>query len=164
MRRTTGALFAAVVIAVARVIAAAGPPPRAIAQDDSIELALVAQNFAIAPDGMLHLEYELTGTIPDPTTSTTPATTTTPPITTSAIDDTGRPHRAPTRASHRARQRHLTTTATTVPAAGPELTVLVTALDPITLRSEVAEVLDGGFRIGDRQRRVRPGRCGRPRI
>ncbi len=33
-----------------------------------------------------------------------------------------------------------------MPTADPELTVLVTALDPITLRSEVSEVLEGGRR------------------
>ncbi|HWM19079.1 MAG TPA: hypothetical protein VNO51_05285 [Ilumatobacteraceae bacterium] len=130
MRRTSGALFAAVVIAAVGVVG----QPRAIAQDDSIELALVTQNFAVAPDGLLRLSYEVSGTIPDPA-ATTPSTTTTP---------TTAPNPDPTVASSTAAAPD--TTAPTTPTVAAELTVLVTALDPITLRSEVSEVLDGGFR------------------
>jgi hypothetical protein len=114
MRRTTGAYT--VVIAIAGLVVAASP--RATAQD-SLTLALVAQNFAIAPDSVAHLEYELTGTLPltAPGDSTTPST----PVATE-------------------------TTTTTPAIADPELTLLVTAFEPITLRSEVSEVLEGGRR------------------
>jgi len=63
MRRTAGAFTCAIVIATLAITA----QPRAIAQDDSIALALLDQTFAIAPNGVVHLEYELTGTIPDAT-------------------------------------------------------------------------------------------------
>ena len=82
MRRTAGASTAAIVIATLAVTA----QPREIAQDDSITLALLTQNFAIiAPNGVVHLEYELTGTIPEATSvattiATTMATTTTAPL------------------------------------------------------------------------------------
>lgn len=122
MRRTMGAFT--VVIAIAGI--AVATPPRAIAQD-SLTLALVAQNFAIVPDGVAHFDYELTGTIPE-TTSPSPTPDPAPPA------DPAAPSTS-------------VVTETTAPApAEPALTLLVTAFEPITLRSEVAEVLDGGRR------------------
>ena len=126
MRRTTVACTIAITIA---TLAVAAQPP-AIAQEDSLVLTLLAQNFAIAPNGVVHLEYELTGTIPDPT----PAATSPAPATTAAV---------PTQPGD---TTPATTPATTLPVVGSEFTVLVTALDPITLRSEVSEVLAGDVR------------------
>src|SRR4029453_19206831 len=74
MRRTIGAC--AVVSAIAGI--AVATPPKAIAQD-SLTLALVAQNFAIVPDGVARFEYELTGTIPETTPPPPPPPPTPPP-------------------------------------------------------------------------------------
>ena len=98
----------------------------------------MAQNFAIVPDGVVHLEYEVAGTIPDPTPAhwrhrrrrrATPVGDRTDHPTTD--------HRA-----RRQRRRHRDDSA----PRSAELTLLVTALEPITLRSEVSEVLEGGRR------------------
>lgn len=144
MRRTTGAFAAAIAIATLAVAA----QPRAIAQEDSIALALLAQNFAIPPDGMLLLEYELTGTIPDATLLATTTSSTTTPVataTTAAQVPLPDPATPGTTAAANTTQAG-DTTATTLPTVDPELTVLVTALDPITLRSSVSEMLEGDFR------------------
>ena len=70
MRRTAGVLTASITI----LALAVSNQPRAVAQEDAIDLSLLAQNFAIVPNGVVHLEYELTGLVPDPT----PVPTTTP--------------------------------------------------------------------------------------
>jgi hypothetical protein len=148
MRRTAGALVAVIVIAVLGATSQAGAGQvgagrsGAGAQDDPIELALMDQTFAVAPGEVVHLVYELVGTIPDPTpTTTVAAVTTVPTSVTTIVDPAAPPPDATTDTT-------VTTTAAaaTEPATTAELTVLVTALDPITLRSEVTEVLDGGFR------------------
>jgi hypothetical protein len=145
MRPITGALVAAIMIATLALIAAQAPATARGAQDDSIELALLDQTFAVAPDGVVHLTYELTGTIPDPVSS--PATTV--PNAQPTIDPTSDPASDPTGPAD---PTPVTTgpgddsTATTMPAPDSEFTVLVTALDPITLRSQVSGLLDGESR------------------
>ena len=143
MRRTMGACTVAIAI-----IGLAVAPRTAIAQD-ALTLALLTQNFAIVPDGVVHLEYELAGTIPDltppsTTASTTPATT----ATTVAASPSADPA-APGDTAAPSTSGETTSTPSTITAPAitdPELTILVTALEPITLRSEVSEMLEGGRR------------------
>ena len=63
MRRATGAIAATTAIAACAVAVAA--QPRAVAQEDPITLSLLAQSFAIAPEGVVHLDYQLSGAIPE---------------------------------------------------------------------------------------------------
>ena len=138
MLRTMGAFTVVTVIAGL----AAATSPTAIAQD-SLTLALVAQNFAIVPGGVAHLEYELAGTIPD---TPSPSSTSTTPVA-SPAPDPATPGDPTATSTSVATETTTTTSATTTTAiADPELTLLVTALEPVTLRSEVAEVLDGSRR------------------
>ncbi|MGH9135069.1 MAG: hypothetical protein ACRDZZ_14115, partial [Ilumatobacteraceae bacterium] len=143
-------------------VVATAPQRRAIAQDDEIDLSLVAQNFAVAPDGVLHLEYDLMATMPEldeattPTTTTTTTTTTTSTTSTTTVAPEGvdaatavpPTTAAPTTPATTPATTPTTTATTTVPppVSVPEFSVRVTALEPITLRSEVSAVLGGDFR------------------
>ena len=137
MRRIPGASTVAIAIAGLAVAA----PPSATAQD-TLTLALLAQDFAIAPNGVVRLEYELAGQIPDATSPTSTSAPTTTSSTSVATEPT------PTTPSTSVATEPTPTTAasTTSATTDPALTLLVTAFEPITLRSDVSEVLAGDRR------------------
>jgi hypothetical protein len=143
MRPVTGALVTTIVIAIVAVtISHASATAGGAAQDDPIALTLLAQTFAVAPDGVVRLEYELTGTIPDPP----------PPASSETTVPTSAPGAPTTEPAAPADLTPVTTgpvtdmAPSTLPVDEDALTVLVTARDPITLRSQVADVLDGDTR------------------
>jgi hypothetical protein len=127
-------------------------PPAAAQRAEALDLALVAQDFVVAPNGVFHLEYELSGELPEPPATTT-TTTTTPPRTTQPPPAGEEPAGPATAASTTAATATSTTAATTTTATGTTtsgggaaVTLLVTALEPIELRSDVAVVLAGAPR------------------
>ena len=155
MRRTTGAFT----VAIAIVGLAVAAPPSAIAQDDAIELALVTQNFAIVPDGVVRLEYELDGHDSRRDTSHDAATTAQRDV----EHRTDRPRMPTRRAGHCSGTGDVDDASDHTPATADPAR---RARDGVRTDHVAVRGVRGARRrppFGDRQRRVRPRRRARRR-
>lgn len=127
------------------------------ASQETAQLEIQAQTFAVSPGGTARFEFIVTGDFPEiaPTTTTTTSTTTTTTTTTTSTTttttvaadvETAPPSPTPSveTTAPSATTTPATTTTTTIPVpAGPRMTVQVRSYRAVSTRDGVAAAVDG---------------------